>query len=424
MARSKALAQEQTDSLINQLTSLGWLINHKKSQLEPTQSLEHLGFHLESHNMTIRLPGTKVRDLRRSIQTVLSSPLQTPRKIHSLTMRIKAATLALFPANLYTQSLLQFKNASVKRPADWDKATTLPQQCLEELRWWLTNLSKWNGQSLLPQLPSHTVYVDASNLGWGGSYQGTTVQGLWTQEEAGQSINWRELKAIDLTLRSFTDLQHTTVLIRTDNTTAKAYVNRQGGTKSQKLNQLATNIWERCLRNGLRIQAQHIPGIQNKIADYASRHFFTKNLWQLVPPAFQQIQTRYGPHDVDLFADRTSNLLPQYVSWKPDPEAIATDALSIPWNHLQNPYLNLPWNLIHSCLKKIQMEKVRQATIVVPYWQSAIWFPVLLQMATKAPILMNPQQATRVTVPSATSPWTNNHWKLSVWRISGIAFNC
>jgi hypothetical protein len=80
-------------------------------------------------------------------------------------MRIKAATLALFPANLYTQALLQFKNASVKRPADWDQVATLPEQCLEELRWWLTNLSK-NVQSLLPHLSSHTIYVDASNLGW------------------------------------------------------------------------------------------------------------------------------------------------------------------------------------------------------------------------------------------------------------------
>jgi hypothetical protein len=66
----------------------------------------------------------------------------------------------------------------------------------------------------------------------GSIYQGISVQGLWTQEEAGQSINWRELKAIDLALRSFANLHHTTVLIRTDNTTAKAYVNRQGGTKS------------------------------------------------------------------------------------------------------------------------------------------------------------------------------------------------
>jgi hypothetical protein len=150
---------------------------------------------------------------------------------------------------------------------------------------------------------------------------------------------------------------------------------------------------------------------------------FTKNLWQLVPTAFQQSQTQWGPHDVDLFADRTSNLLRQYVCWKPDLEALATDALSIPWNQFRNPYLNPPWNLIHSCLRKIQMEKVQRATIVGPSWQTAIWFPVLRQMATHTPILIDPQQQTRATVPSATSPWTNKHWKLSVWRVSGTGFN-
>jgi hypothetical protein len=47
-----------------------------------------------------------------------------------------------------------------------------------------------------------------------------------------------------------------------------------GWHKILKTQSAATSIWERCLQNGLRIQAQHIPGIQNKTADYASRHFF------------------------------------------------------------------------------------------------------------------------------------------------------
>jgi hypothetical protein len=419
IASTKEQALYQTDLVLCQLRQLGWLINLKKSNLQPSQTLDHLGFQLDSQSMTIRLPGTKIRDLRRSIQTVLTNTCQTPRMIHSLTMRIKAAMIAIFPANLRTQALMYFKNSSVKKNKDWDLPIALPPDCLQELKWWLKNLSKWNGRSLLTQTPTHTMYVDASNLGWGGVYRNQSVQGLWSTEEAAESINWRELKAIDLTLRTFSELTNTTILIRTDNTTAKAYVNRQGGTRSRKLNQLATMIWERCLRQGLRIQAQHIPGVQNSQADYASRRFYLKNLWQMIPTTFEKIQRQWGPHDVDLFADRTSHLLPRYVSWKADPQAMATDAMMIPWSQFQNPYMNPPWNLIQSCLQKIMIEQLPQATIVTPYWPTAIWFPILQQMATSAPILLNPANHTRTTVPSATSPWKNENWKLSVWRVSG-----
>ena len=42
------------------------------------------------------------------------------------------------------------------------------------------------------------------------------------------SINWRELKAAQLTLQAFLDLNNMTVLIQTDNTTSLSYINKQG----------------------------------------------------------------------------------------------------------------------------------------------------------------------------------------------------
>jgi hypothetical protein len=98
-----------------------------------------------------------------------------------------------------------------------------------------------------------------------------------------QSINWRELKAIELVLKSLPQLVNTTIMTRTDNTTAKSYINKQGGTRSRQLSKLATQIWEMCLKRHLQIQAKHIPGVENQQANYASRKFYTKNLWQITP---------------------------------------------------------------------------------------------------------------------------------------------
>ncbi|KAG1133073.1 hypothetical protein G6F38_013256 [Rhizopus arrhizus] len=195
-ANSKQLAIQQAQAVLALLQQLGWIVNYKKSVLTPTQQLEHLGFLLNTRTMMASLPLKKLRDIRRSIKQILDKPSrQTPRTVHSLTMRIQAATFAIFPARLYTRHLLYFKNQVVKSDADWDRLRPLDQASKEELRWWYDNLKKWNGRSLLPSTPTQTIYVDASNTGWGCSLGKQRAHGYWAPEEAAQSINWRELKA-------------------------------------------------------------------------------------------------------------------------------------------------------------------------------------------------------------------------------------
>jgi hypothetical protein len=66
-------ASSGTDRLSSQTTDLFRTENQlQEIAVEPKESLEHLGFRLERHSMTIRLPASKVRDLRRSIQSMLS----------------------------------------------------------------------------------------------------------------------------------------------------------------------------------------------------------------------------------------------------------------------------------------------------------------------------------------------------------------
>ncbi|KAG2228482.1 hypothetical protein INT48_008098, partial [Thamnidium elegans] len=343
-ASSKELAMQQVQQVVDLLQHLGWIVNGKKSVLNPTQQLEHLGYILNTQTMTASLPLKKLRDIRRSIKQVLDKPhRQSPRVIHSLTMRIQAATFAIFPARLYTRHLLYYKNQMVKNDRDWDLPRPLDKASLDELNWWYLNLQKWNGRSLLPTTPTQTIFVDASNTGWGCSWKTYRAHGYWTTQEAAQSINWRELKAAHLALTTFQVPQNSTILIRTDNTTSLSYINKQGGTRSLPLMELATEVWNWCLANNIHIQAQHIRGIHNNIADMESRRTFFKNQWQLKPKAFQTINHLWGPHSIDLFADRTTKLLPKYVSWMPDPGAIHTDAFTIPWNIWTRPFANPPY---------------------------------------------------------------------------------
>jgi hypothetical protein len=209
---SATQATQHTQLVVQKLESLGWIINYSKSILKPQQSMEHLGFLLDTTTMTAQLPGKKLRDLRRSIQQILKNPLQSPRTIHSLTMRIQAATFALIPARLYTQHLLRMKNQTVRSSDDWDKPQRLTVECIQELTWWKNNITHWNGKSILPQTPQQTIYVDASNQ-WMGmqltTEQQQTPNRIWTLDSP-RSTNVDQLERTQSSISRFEDLSKTT----------------------------------------------------------------------------------------------------------------------------------------------------------------------------------------------------------------------
>ena len=60
---------------------------------------------------------------------------------------------------------------------------------------------------------------------------------------------------------------------------------------------------------------------------------------------FRALMQIRGPCAKDLFADRRNAQLPQFFSWRPDPKAIASDALQQDWSHEKN-YAFPPFCLI------------------------------------------------------------------------------
>ena len=114
-----------------------------------------------------------------------------------------------------------------------------------------------------------------------------------------------------------------------DNTTAVAHVNYKGGTRSPQLLKLTLELWEWCLQKSILITAQHLPGKLNSEADRESREFYDSSEWQIDP---QVIQTFLRRCSVDLFASRLTALLPAYASWKPDPDATYTEAMTLKWS--------------------------------------------------------------------------------------------
>ena len=123
---------------------------------------------------------------------------------------------------------------------------------------------------------------------------------------------------------------HTHLWILTDNTTAIAVLNHMGTSHSDPCNCLGKEIWDWCIDRNIWLSAAHIPRVYNIKADLESRRTNTKMEWMLdralLNNAVSQLSLR---PNIDLFASRLNNQFPQYVSFKPDPGAVAVDAFSL-----------------------------------------------------------------------------------------------
>ena len=131
-------------------------------------------------------------------------------------------------------------------------------------------------------------------------------------------------------------------------------------------NPMVKDLWIWCLRQSISLKAQHLPGNENVIADQESRVMRDRSDWLLNPATFNLIK-RVGVMEIDLFASRLTTQFPQFFSWRPDPVAMATDALVQDWSDMK-AYANPPWNLIGRVLAKIQEHKNIQMILMTPLW--------------------------------------------------------
>ena len=171
-----------------------------------------------------------------------------------------------------------------------------------------------------------------------------------------------------------------------DNCTAMSHINKLGGTHSQNLSNLAIELWNYALNRNLIISAIHTPGKLNVLADHKSRILNDSIEWMLNPRIFRGVVARLGRPDIDLFASRVNHQIPEFVSWRPEPNAVATDAFNLTWNYNLS-YLFPPFSLIPLCLKKIQRDQA-ECILIAPVWKSRPWYPILLSMLSHQPLLL------------------------------------
>ena len=358
--------------VVQVLQSLGFVIHPDKSVFQPNTTITFLGFALDSQEMVVSLTKDKVEKFCRAGIQLLQKESASIREVAGLVGLIIAYSQAFDYGLAHVKYIENEKIEALKiSRGNFDVPMSLSEKAKEDIRWWLRNIGS-SAKHVEVASPDVVIFADASQEGWGAHMGSQTAGGRWTEEEAESHINVLELRAIYLALKSFCKSPCQHVRIMTDNTTALAYIKHMGGVRSLQCNDIAHEIWLWCEQRCIWLTVAHIPGVENVLADYKSRHFSDNVEWMLNPKIFGKICQRFGLPQVDLFASRLNKQVELYVSWLPDPGSIAVDAFSIPWTNMFF-YAFPPFSCIAHCIQKILQEGA-SGILVVPMWPTQPWW--------------------------------------------------
>ena len=379
-------AKRHTDVVVQTASRLGWLVNREKSELEPSQHPTFLGTRLDFRDGRVRPTTERVLAVQAGANLLLERP-SAPARAWLVFLGYLASLVDVVPWCLFHMRDLQSHLLGFFAPSLRNLATLVPltPSVVPHIQWWCDQSHLLLGNQFPPPQPSVVLTTDASLMGWGAHLGESEVAGHWNINWQQLHINLLELEAVRRALDHFhPQIRNRSVLVRTDNTTVVAYINRQGGTRLKRLWSLTRSLLEWCMKYRVSLQAVHLLGSQNSIADRLSRLRGSHTEWSLLPELATRLWSRVGLPDVDLFASTANRKLRTFCALTPDPEVWAVDAFTVNWSPFVG-YAFPPFSLVHRVLLKVEADDCPMFILIAPNWPGQIWYPLLLRLLAGIP---------------------------------------
>ena len=373
-AGSHSKCLEYKELVVSDLGKEGFVLNIPKSQLEPLRVGRWLGFILDLETGCFKVSEEKIERLKSVVQKVLPMSQVGVRLLASIVGQIMSMSLALGPiARLRTRALY----GAIDSQHSWSDQLKLSDDARDELLFWQTSIAGLNAHPIwFSPGTTRVAFSDASSTGYGGyvvELGSEVAHGQWSELQMVQSSTWRELKAVDLVLRSFASkLAGHAVKWFSDNQNIVRIV--QAGSRQPHLQDGAMSIFEICWKHGIRLEMAWIPRSLNDRADYISR-IVDFDDWRVSPSAFAYLDSQFGPHTVDCFASGHNSQLQRFHSRYWDPGSEAVDTFTVSWRN-ETCWWVPPLHLVCRTIRHAR-ECEAVGTLVVPLWKSAPFWPLL-----------------------------------------------
>lgn len=405
---------EHMKEATNLLTSLGWIINRRKSSTVPSQEIEFLGILWNTRLNEKSLPRKKTVTLSKRLIRTREAKTLTLLALQKVIGTLQFASFVVHFGIIHYRNLQSCLHQALKLK----KAVLLTPAAREDINWWMQNTH--TASKIWADSVSYHIVTDASGVGWGAYVNGAHIQGSWMPEELRYHANMKELLAIYKVLTHgsiITECRNKTILIQSDSRTALAYLRKQGGTRSVNLFQLTRLIYRQIEAYNISLVTSYLPGPLNSVADGLSR---CKALaeWHLIPRACQLIFNKWGTPDVDLMASKRAHVVPRYVSLDlMDRNAFYHDAFSRIWKH------RLAWIFPPPCLMYRVLASLNQAQgifiVICPRWNNVFWRADLKKRAVSPPFTIWDLESVLIDTRTNLPPARVNDLVLEAWRCQG-----
>ena len=258
--------------------------------LGPSTTLPILGIILDTSAGEARLPEGKLTALKQELQhfhnIATTNHMCTKRQLLSLIGKLTFGCKVIPAGRIFLRRLLDTAHSTDQL----DGNISIDNEALEDIRWWLTFSSSWNGKAMFLNsrwTPAHhlNLFTDASStIGFGAYWNGAWFSQHWPQQLQCKSIDWKELYAIVMACEVWG--QHwggKRLLFHCDNKPV-VQVWESGSSRSSDLMRLVRALFFLAARHNFHVMICHIPGTNNSIADALSRMQLTR-FRSLVPEA-------------------------------------------------------------------------------------------------------------------------------------------
>ena len=319
------------DTLIFLLQRLGFVINQKKSVLQPTRQLEFLGMQIDTTNMCLFLTKEKLEKVTQKCWELYNHPKTNILELTRLIGLLSSTIQAVLPARIQLRYLEQQQILMLSQKKSYLSAITVNQEARTELLWWIENLRIWGGGEINPAELQMMIQTDASIQGWGAYCNSISTGGEMVQTRGHVAHKCPRVTSNKICTPDLYQGK-----IKSSNSLSGgqqdcfSILTQDRGTHSSQLLNISKEIWKYLLDKQIIITAEYLSSKLNVRADWESRNCRDMSDWKLDWGIFQKITRVRGFPEIDLFASRLCHQLPEYISWKPDPISIGTDAFQQP----------------------------------------------------------------------------------------------
>ena len=286
--------EEAYEHLGQLLEELGLLENYPKACPPSTVQLV-LGVEIDTVNGTISVPAERMDEILELVSEWQGKVSAKKVELQSLIGKLQFVTKCVQQSRVFMNRLLE----TLRSMSTGKKSIKLGKSFQKDLRWWSLFVEEFNGVSFIPPLswsePDLTFSTDSCLKGCGGICANEFFHLSFPKSVLDQGLPIHALEMLAVLIgvriwgRFFAGLR---VQIYCDNDACVQVIN-SSKTKDSFLASCLRELWLEVAKYGFQLRAVHLPGEENRIADWLSR-------WD-IHPEYRRLFYEYLGEEMDRY---------------------------------------------------------------------------------------------------------------------------